>query len=82
MRNYFVAAGMNSTGIALSSGVGKIMAEWISQGEAPNDLWENDISRFSTSHNNKLFLRDRVRDLCDELEVNNADFFLPCQYLG
>ena len=46
------------------------MAEWISQGEPPKDLWENDIGRFSTSHNHKLFLRDRVRDLCQKLKVN------------
>ena len=73
MRNYYVAAGMNSSGIALSSGVGKTMAEWISKGEAPDDMWENDISRFSISHNNKLFLRDRVSaslDACSKLDTS------------
>ena len=61
MRNYYVAAGMSSNGIALSSGVGKHLASWIARGEPPVDLWFMDISRFSPCQNNKHYLRDRVK---------------------
>ena len=33
VRNYFVAAGMNSTGIASAGGFGRALAEWIADGE-------------------------------------------------
>ena len=43
--NLFVAAGFNSIGIMSSAGVGKVMAEWVQQDQAPCDLWEVDIAR-------------------------------------
>ena len=46
VRNYFVAAGFNSAGIANAGGAGKLLAEWIAGGEAPMDLFEVDIRRF------------------------------------
>ena len=46
VRNYFVAAGFNSAGIANGGGAGKLLAEWIVAGEAPMDLFEVDIRRF------------------------------------
>eukprot|EP00005_Dracoamoeba_jomungandri_P007618 CAMPEP_0174273762 /NCGR_PEP_ID=MMETSP0439-20130205/55685_1 /TAXON_ID=0 /ORGANISM="Stereomyxa ramosa, Strain Chinc5" /LENGTH=849 /DNA_ID=CAMNT_0015365135 /DNA_START=78 /DNA_END=2624 /DNA_ORIENTATION=- len=48
--NLFVAAGFNSTGIALGGGTGKAMAEWISTHQQPTsftyDFWEMDIRRY------------------------------------
>ena len=35
LRNYFVCAGFNSAGIANSGGAGRLIAEWIVGGEAP-----------------------------------------------
>ncbi|MGH8673765.1 MAG: FAD-dependent oxidoreductase, partial [Burkholderiales bacterium] len=46
VRNYFVAAGFNSAGIANGGGAGRLLAEWIVGGEAPMDLSEVDIRRF------------------------------------
>jgi glycine/D-amino acid oxidase-like deaminating enzyme/glycine cleavage system aminomethyltransferase T len=46
VRNYFVAAGFNSAGIANAGGAGKLLAEWIAGGEAPMDLFEVDVRRF------------------------------------
>ena len=40
---YFVCAGFNSAGIANSGGAGKLIAEWIVNGDAPLDLWDVDI---------------------------------------
>ena len=33
IKNYFVAAGMNSTGIASAGGFGRALAEWIADGD-------------------------------------------------
>jgi len=38
--NLFIAAGFNSIGIMSSAGVGKVMAEWVQQDQAPCDLWD------------------------------------------
>ncbi|MFT5708752.1 MAG: glycine/D-amino acid oxidase-like deaminating enzyme, partial [Oceanospirillaceae bacterium] len=40
--NYFVAAGFNSVGIQSAGGAGKMLAEWIKKGHAPQDLWDVD----------------------------------------
>jgi pyruvate dehydrogenase phosphatase regulatory subunit len=53
---------MNSSGIAAAGGVGKYMSEWIVQSEPSIDLWNVDVRRFVDLHNNKKFLRDRVRE--------------------
>ena len=59
LRNYFVAAGFNSAGIANSGGAGRLMAEWIIGGEAPSDLWDVDIRRFGPFMANRKALAER-----------------------
>jgi len=65
--NYFVAAGMNSSGIAAAGGMGKYLAELITTGEPSMDFWNIDIRRFVNLHNNKKFLRDRVKETLGRL---------------
>jgi len=60
LRNYFVAAGFNSAGIANSGGAGRLMAEWIVGGEAPSDLWDVDIRRFGPFMANRKALSERT----------------------
>lgn len=60
IRKYFVAAGMNSSGIASSAGAGKALSEWIVAGEPTMDLWPIDIRRFAPFQNNKRFLKERT----------------------
>ncbi|MBV9870634.1 MAG: FAD-dependent oxidoreductase, partial [Frankiaceae bacterium] len=43
---FFVAAGFCAHGIAGAGGIGKVMAEWILEGEPSYDLWHMDINRF------------------------------------
>jgi glycine cleavage system aminomethyltransferase T/glycine/D-amino acid oxidase-like deaminating enzyme len=43
---FFVAAGFCAHGIAGAGGIGKVMAEWIVDGEPEFDLWHMDINRF------------------------------------
>lgn len=38
VRNYYVAAGMNSIGILTGGGIGKLLAQWIRDGKAPCDV--------------------------------------------
>lgn len=57
---YFVCAGFNSAGIANAGGAGKLIAEWIVNGEAPIDLWDVDIRRFAPFHANRRHLADRT----------------------
>lgn len=58
--NLFVAAGFNSIGIMSSAGVGRVMAEWIRDGEAPMDSWEVDITRFDPRQNDSGYLNERL----------------------
>lgn len=60
--NYYVAAGMNSSGIASAAGAGKAVSQWIMNGSPTMDLWPVDIRRFSPLQNNKRFLRDRCSE--------------------
>ncbi|XP_070203054.1 pyruvate dehydrogenase phosphatase regulatory subunit, mitochondrial-like isoform X3 [Littorina saxatilis] len=60
--NYFVATGMNSSGIAGAGGVGKQVADWIIDGRPSLNMWAYDIRRFIGHHNNKRFLRDRMQE--------------------
>jgi 4-methylaminobutanoate oxidase (formaldehyde-forming) len=60
LRQYYVAAGFNSAGIANSGGAGRLMAEWIIGGEAPSDLWDVDIRRFGPFMANRKALAART----------------------
>jgi 4-methylaminobutanoate oxidase (formaldehyde-forming) len=60
LRNFFVAAGFNSSGIASAAGAGMALAEWIVEGEPTMDLWEVDIRRFHDFQNNARYLYDRT----------------------
>ena len=60
LKNFFVATGLNSTGIAAAPGVGKAVAEWIVEGRPTMDLWEVDVRRFHRFQNSKQYLQDRT----------------------
>ena len=60
--NYFVAAGFNAFGIASGGGAGRMVAEWIVNGEPSLDIWPLDIRRFG-SHNGPAYTRDRSLEL-------------------
>ena len=59
---YWVAAGYNSVGIAGSGGAGMALAHWITEGEAPFDLWEVDIRRAQPFQRNRSYLKQRVSE--------------------
>ena len=59
---FWVAAGYNSVGIASSGGAGMALAHWITEGEAPIDLWEVDIRRAQPFQRNRRYLKERVTE--------------------
>ena len=59
---YWIAAGYNSVGIAGSGGAGMALAHWITEGEAPFDLWEVDIRRAQPFQKNRRYLKERVTE--------------------
>ncbi len=63
LRGFFVAAGLNSVGIASAGGVGMALARWIADGEPHMDLTAVDIRRFAAFNGNTRWLRDRVGEV-------------------
>ncbi|MGH8135958.1 MAG: GcvT family protein, partial [Steroidobacteraceae bacterium] len=60
VRNVFVGAGFNAFGIASAGGAGMALAEWVTQGEPPSDLWPVDIRRFGRNHQGIDWVRTRT----------------------
>jgi sarcosine dehydrogenase len=60
LRNFYVGAGFNAFGIASGGGAGWVLADWVSHGEAPMDLWAVDIRRFSGLHRDCAWVKDRT----------------------
>ena len=60
LRNFFVAAGFNSSGIASAAGAGRAVSEWIVEGAPTMDLSDVDIKRFHGFQNNASYLHDRT----------------------
>lgn len=59
LKNYFVLAGVNSTGIQSGSGAGKALADWIMKGHAPMDLAEMDPARIESFQAQDAYLQKR-----------------------
>ena len=60
---FFVAAGLNSVGIASAGGAGLALAQWITDGQPDGDLTAVDIRRFAAFNGNSRWLRDRVGEV-------------------
>jgi glycine cleavage system aminomethyltransferase T/glycine/D-amino acid oxidase-like deaminating enzyme len=62
LRNYYIAAGLNSIGILTGGGIGKILAQWIQQGCSPHDIDVTaiDASRFQRYQSNITYRNDRT----------------------
>ncbi|XP_059055383.1 pyruvate dehydrogenase phosphatase regulatory subunit, mitochondrial isoform X3 [Achroia grisella] len=71
MSNYHVAAGMKTVGISAAGGVAEATVDEIVDGYTKYDMYELHINRFLGLHNNKRFLRDRVK------EVPSVHYGLP-----
>ncbi|XP_041048628.1 pyruvate dehydrogenase phosphatase regulatory subunit, mitochondrial isoform X2 [Carcharodon carcharias] len=77
VQNYFVLAGMNSSGSSFAGGAGKYLAEWMVHGYPSANVWPLDIKRFGALQSSRTFLRHRVMEvmpLIYELKVPRWDF--------
>ncbi len=62
LKNFYVAAGLNSVGIQTSGGLGRALADWMQRGRAPLDLWGNDIRRMFAFQGTQRYLQSRVTE--------------------
>src|SRR5215210_2697787 len=60
LRNYFVAAGLNSIGILTGGGLGRALAHWILTGRPDIDVTGMNIDRLHTYQANPEYLRART----------------------
>ncbi|HSO18370.1 MAG TPA: FAD-dependent oxidoreductase, partial [Desulfosarcina sp.] len=60
LKNYFVAAGLNSVGIIMGPGFGRAMAHWITTGNPDVDITGFNISRLHAYQNNPDYRRHRT----------------------
>jgi 4-methylaminobutanoate oxidase (formaldehyde-forming) len=60
LRNYFVAAGLNSVGIITGGGYGRVLAHWILNGRPDVDVTGFNIDRFHPYQCNPEYRRQRA----------------------
>ncbi len=60
LKNYFVTAGLNSVGIIMGPGLGRMMAQWIMTGKPGVDITSFNIDRLHTYQNNPEYRRHRT----------------------
>jgi glycine cleavage system aminomethyltransferase T/glycine/D-amino acid oxidase-like deaminating enzyme len=72
VKNYFVAAGLNSIGIIIGGGLGRLMAHWIINGCPDVDITGINIDRLHTFQNNPRYRRDRT--------VESLGLVFQCHY--
>ena len=63
LKNYFVLAGLSSSGVTRFGGMGGALAWWLAEGDPGMDLSRYSLKRFGPEHNEESFLRWRVRDM-------------------
>ena len=60
MDGFFVAAGFCAHGIAGAGGIGKVMAEWIVDGDPGMDVWHMDVRRFGRQYRSPSYTLART----------------------
>lgn len=74
IRNYFVAAGLNSIGILSGGGIGRALAHWIVHGRADIDVTGFNIDRLHKYQSNPQYRRSR--------SVEALGMVYECHYPG
>jgi len=59
----FVAAGFCAHGLAGAGGIGKVVAEWIMDGEPSLDVWHMDIRRFGAHYRSPSYTLKRTKEV-------------------
>ena len=58
----WIAAGMSLNGYGGAGGIGKLMAEWIIDGESPLDVYAYRATRFGSYYSNPEYAAERTRE--------------------
>ena len=74
LRNYFVAAGLNSIGILTGGGLGRMLAHWILNGQPDADITGINIDRLHPYQRNEEYRRTRT--------VESLGMVYQCHYPG
>lgn len=67
LKNFFVAAGLNSLGILTGGGVGKLVADWIVDGLPDMDVTELNIDRFRRTDATRAVRKHRSVEILGEI---------------
>ena len=61
LKNFYIAAGMNSLGITTGGGIGKVLAQWIQDGHPPTnwDVTGINMNRFHAYQSNPEYRKER-----------------------
>lgn len=62
VKNYFVAAGLNSIGILTGGGIGRVMAHWIINGTPDVDVTSMNIDRLLPYQRNPEYRKERTAE--------------------
>ena len=62
LRNYFVAAGLNSIGILTGGGIGRVLAHWIVNGKPDVDVTGMNIDRLRAYQCTPEYRRERIAE--------------------
>ncbi|WP_432972740.1 GcvT family protein [Dactylosporangium sp. CA-233914] len=62
LRNYFVAAGLNSIGILTGGGIGRALATWIADGRPDVDVTGMHIDRLQPYQRNRAYRAERTAE--------------------
>jgi glycine cleavage system T protein len=62
VRGMWLAAGMSLNGYGGAGGIGKLMAEWIIEGESPLDVYAYRATRFGNYYSNPEYAAERTRE--------------------
>ncbi len=63
VRGFWAACGFCAHGVSGSGGVGKMIAEWIVEGEPILDLWHMDIRRFGAYTSSRRYISTRIHEV-------------------
>ena len=63
VRGFWAACGFCAHGVSGSGGVGKMIAEWIVEGEPSLDLWHMDMRRFGAYTASRRYISTRTHEI-------------------
>jgi len=67
LENFFVACGLNSLGILSAGGIGRLLAQWIVDGQPDLDVTGINVNRFHNCQRNPKYRDDRLVEVLGKM---------------